>query len=239
MGLKYKNSSGEWVKIPILSEIDDNSAPNSARTWSSQKIKEEIPTQTSQLTNDSNFVTTSDLSKIKSYTFEDLGITETSVTNYTQLTSFINKIKTALTAENNYHITVFEADGVSINYKQTDSDTDKISQIIIKSSSTSYEKTSNEFNAELVGTINIMAGVNESGQIDGLHITNESSIPLLQVAIDVANGNKIVGISYSVSDLICSDESSSISMTPVGIEFDSTANTYNNSVKFEIPWKTL
>nr|DAT84953.1 MAG TPA: hypothetical protein [Caudoviricetes sp.] len=58
MGLKYKNSSGEWVKIPILSEIDDNSTPSNTKTWSSQKIQAEIPTKVSDLNNDSNFITT-------------------------------------------------------------------------------------------------------------------------------------------------------------------------------------
>lgn len=85
MGLKYKNSSGEWVQIPIPSEINDTMA-GATSTYSSKKIEETytktvdlpvqdvqvnnqtvidgstkiakitVPTKTSQLTNDNNFV---------------------------------------------------------------------------------------------------------------------------------------------------------------------------------------
>lgn len=61
MSLKYKNAAGEWVQVPIPSEIND-SATGNATTYSSDKIqkdfaqKSELPTKTSELENDSNFV---------------------------------------------------------------------------------------------------------------------------------------------------------------------------------------
>lgn len=39
MGLKYKNSNGKWVPVPIPSEINDTKA-GSATTYSSNKIEE-------------------------------------------------------------------------------------------------------------------------------------------------------------------------------------------------------
>lgn len=74
MGLKYKNSTGEWVPVPIPSEINDAAAGNTT-TYSSSKIEElvsnkqdllsqeqldniaNVPTKTSQLENDSGFLT--------------------------------------------------------------------------------------------------------------------------------------------------------------------------------------
>lgn len=39
MGLKYKNSTGEWVPVPIPSEIND-AAAGKTTTYSSSKIEE-------------------------------------------------------------------------------------------------------------------------------------------------------------------------------------------------------
>ena len=61
MGLKYKNAAGDWVKVPIPSEINDAATGNTT-TYSSDKIekdfaqKTEVPKKTSELQNDSNFV---------------------------------------------------------------------------------------------------------------------------------------------------------------------------------------
>ena len=65
MGLKYKNSTGEWVQVPIPSEIRDTATGNTT-TYSSDKIekdfaqKSELPTKTSELQNDSGYITADD-----------------------------------------------------------------------------------------------------------------------------------------------------------------------------------
>lgn len=61
MGLKYKNATGEWIQVPIPSEINDTAVGNTT-TYSSDKIEKdfakkfEVPKKTSELQNDSNFV---------------------------------------------------------------------------------------------------------------------------------------------------------------------------------------
>ena len=65
MGLKYKNAAGDWVKVPIPSEIRDTATGNTT-TYSSDKIekdfakKSEVPTKTSDLQNDSGYITADD-----------------------------------------------------------------------------------------------------------------------------------------------------------------------------------
>lgn len=51
MSLKYKNSSGEWVQVPIPSEINDITV-STTTTYSSEKVEAEIKNKQDKLTNE-------------------------------------------------------------------------------------------------------------------------------------------------------------------------------------------